>query len=215
MLNYEIDPAVLRPRVPPGTELDSWGGVCYVSMVGFLFLDTRVLGLPIPGHRNFEEVNLRFYVRRRADGEWRRGVVFVKEIVPSRAIAAVARGLYDENYQAMPMSHLLDGNRVGYRWGQSNHLSVETAGELGLAAAGSLEEFITEHYWGYSRRLEYQVEHPPWRLWQTSHAELSCDAAKLYGPEFADALSCAPRSAFVAEGSRVVVRWGTLIACPH
>src|SRR6266513_2477095 len=120
MLNYEVDRSVLARRVPPGTELDSWGGVVYVSVVGFLFLKTRVLGVPIPGHRNFEEVNLRFYVRRKADGEWRRGVVFVKEIVPRRAIAAVARGLYGENYVAMPMSHAIDGRRVEYRWGIEN-----------------------------------------------------------------------------------------------
>src|SRR6266853_4911734 len=97
MLNFEIDPAVLRPHVPRGTELDSWGGVGYVSVVGFLFLKTRVLGAPIPGHRNFEEVNLRFYVRRKADGTWRRGVVFIKELVPRRAIAFVARTVYSEN----------------------------------------------------------------------------------------------------------------------
>jgi hypothetical protein len=211
MLNFAIEPVALRPHVPRGTELDSWGGVTYVSMVGFLFLKTRVLGAPIPGHRNFEEVNLRFYVRRRAEGEWRRGVVFVKEIVPRRAIAAVARGLYGENYAAMPMSHRIDGARVEYCWGVDNRLAIETAGEPRLAAPGSLEEFITEHYWGYSRRFEYRVEHPPWRLWQTCRAELHCNANSLYGPEFADALSAAPRSAFLAEGSPVVVYRGTKI----
>src|SRR5258708_6640038 len=159
MLNFEIDGAVLRPHVPRGTELDSFAGVVYGSLVGFLFLKTRVLGAPIPGHQNFEEVNLRFYVRRKAEGEWRRGVVFVKEIVPRRAIAAVARGLYGENYVSMPMSHTIKGNRVEYRWGAGNRLSVETEGQPHLAAPGSLEEFITEHYWGYSKRFEYRVEH--------------------------------------------------------
>jgi len=211
MLNYEIDPAILRPLVPAGTELDGWGGVVYVSIVGFLFLRTRVLGVPIPGHRNFEEVNLRFYVRRKVDGAWRRGVVFVKEIVPRRAIAAVARGLYGENYVAMPMSHRVEGGRVEYRWGCSDYLAVEANGEAELAAPGSLEEFITEHYWGYSSRLEYRVEHPPWRLWQTSRAELSCDAEKLYGRGFAEALAFEPRSAFLAKGSAVVVRAGRLL----
>jgi uncharacterized protein len=211
MLNYEAEPAVLRPLVPPGTELDSFDGSVYVSMVGFLFLQTRVLGVPIPGHLNFEEVNLRFYVRRRAGEAWRRGVVFVKEIVPRYAIAAVARGIYNENYVAMPMSHRIEGRRVEYRWGGSDHLAVETCGEGALAKPGSLEEFITEHYWGYSSRLEYQVEHPPWRLWQTSSAELSCDAEKLYGPEFAPALNSPPRSAFLAEGSPVVVYRGVRI----
>ena len=68
MLNYEVPPEALAPLVPAGTELDSWQGKTFVSVVGFLFLDTRVLGIAIPGHRDFEEVNLRFYVRRKAAG---------------------------------------------------------------------------------------------------------------------------------------------------
>jgi uncharacterized protein YqjF (DUF2071 family) len=216
MLNYEMDAAILKPRVPPGTELDSCDGVVYVSLVGFLFLRTRVLGTAIPGHQNFEEVNLRFYVRRKEPGGWRRGVVFLKEIVPKRAIALLARGLYNENYAAMPMAHRLDDSRVEYSWryaGQWNQLAVEIAGEPCLAAPGSLEEFITEHYWGYTRQrdggcLEYRVEHVPWRIWQTSRAQVSCDAANLYGVEFAEPLGSAPRSAFLAEGSAVAVYRG-------
>src|SRR4026208_556537 len=82
MLSFEIDPRVLSPLVPAGTELDEWQGRTFASLVGFLFLDTRVFGLAVPFHRNFEEVNLRFYVRRMASDGLRRGVVFVKEIVP-------------------------------------------------------------------------------------------------------------------------------------
>ena len=106
MLNYEVSPALLRPRVPAGTELDSWNGATLASMVGLRFLDTRVMGIPVPGHRHFDEVNLRFYVRRRGeDGEWRRAVVFVRELVPRRAIALVARWCYHAPYVAVPMRH--------------------------------------------------------------------------------------------------------------
>jgi uncharacterized protein YqjF (DUF2071 family) len=215
LLNYEVDPAILTCHVPAGTELDSYKGVFYVSVVGFLFLRTRVLGAPIPWHQDFEEVNLRFYVRRND----RRGVVFLKEIVPKRAIAAIARLLYNENYIALPMSHCLDGNLVEYRWrypGNWNHLRVEPTGEPALADPGSLEEFITEHYWGYSRQrdggcLEYRVEHAPWRLWQSKSADLCCDAGGLYGLEFATTLSHPPQSAIVAEGSPVAVYRGVRI----
>src|SRR5437867_3564804 len=141
MLNYEVDPAVLRSRVPSGTELDSCDGAVYVSMVGFMFLRTRVLGAAIPGHRSFEEVNLRFYVRRRSPDGWRRGVGFLKEIVPKFAVAAVARGLYNENYTAMPMAHRFEGHRVEYSWrysGNWNRLAVEISGDPGLAAPGSV-----------------------------------------------------------------------------
>jgi hypothetical protein len=215
MLNYEVDPGCLAALVPRGTELDSWNGRSYVSMVGFLFLDTRVLGIPIPFHRNFEEVNLRFYVRRKAEDGWRRGVVFVKEIVPRAAIAFLARTLYNEKYVALPMSHRIDGG-VRYQWtfeGRAQHLSVTPAAAPQPLVPGTEEEFITEHYWGYSAQRdggthEYRVEHPPWRVAAASHAELECDGGRLYGEAFAHALGGKPRSAFLAEGSAISVSGG-------
>ena len=91
MVNYEVDPSLLADRVPLGTTLDLFEGKCFVSLVGFMFLDTRVMDFLIPFHVNFEEVNLRFYVKRETRTEIRRGVVFIKEIVPRGAIAWVAR----------------------------------------------------------------------------------------------------------------------------
>jgi uncharacterized protein YqjF (DUF2071 family) len=227
MLNYEIDPAVLQPYVPRGVELDSWQGKTFASMVGFLFLNTRVLGLPVPFHTDFEEVNLRFYGRRRGEEGWRRGVVFIKEIVPKRAIATVARMFYNENYVAMPMRHIIEeaatptGTQltVGYDWrfGDTWHkLWVKTQGDPQPLVAGSEEEFITEHYWGYAAQkdggcVEYRVEHPPWRVWSVAECEFTCDVARLYGPSFGEALQARPSSAFLAEGSPVAVRRGVRI----
>lgn len=221
MLNYAIAPEILEPYVPAGTLLDTFEGRTFVSMVGFRYLDTRLLGLPIPFHREFEEVNLRFYVRREVDGETRRGVVFVKEIVPKRAIAWVARAVYGENFVAMPMRHrteeaggtLKRDAPVEYSWSHQGtwaQLGVTPQGNALPLAKDSFEEFIAEHYWGYARQRdgstrEYRVEHPPWRVWQTSRAFLEADAASLYGPEFASCLHAAPHSAFLAEGSEVAV----------
>ncbi|MBD0320559.1 MAG: DUF2071 domain-containing protein [Gemmatimonadetes bacterium] len=223
MLNYEADPAALRPLVPAGTELDAWGGTTYVSMVGFNFLDTRVLGIPIPFHRDFEEVNLRFYVRRRGPEGWRRGVVFVREIVPRWAIATVARVIYNEQYAAMPMRHRIEesagGREVEYGWkhrGRWCSIRATTRGEPRALEPGSEAEFITEHYWGYAAQrgggtVEYRVEHPSWRVWKAETHALDVDAATLYGPAFGASLAAAPRSAFVAEGSPVVVRRGVRV----
>lgn len=222
MLNYEIDPALLQPLTPAGTTLDTWRGRCYVSIVGFLFLNTRLLGVPIPFHRNFEELNLRFYVRRRGPDGWRRGVVFVKELVPRWAIAAVARWVYNENYHAVPMRHVIDLQTAGqveygWRWQKRPYLiSATVTGDPQPIADGSEAEFITEHYWGYARQrdggtVEYQVEHPRWRVWQAADHYFEGDVAALYGPEFAPALSRAPTSVFVADGSEVVVRRGRRI----
>lgn len=219
MLNYVVDANLLERRVPRGTELDLWEGRAYVSVVGFLFLRTRVLGIAVPFHRDFEEINLRFYVRRRGPEGWRRGVVFVKEIVPRRAIAGVARWVYNENYVARAMRHRVDRDGVEYEWregAQWNRIRAATPGEAVALRAGSEEEFITEHYWGYARQrdggcVEYRVEHPPWRVWQARDVEFSCDVERVYGREFAQHLRAKPASAFVADGSDVVVRRGVRI----
>jgi uncharacterized protein len=227
MLNYEVDPAILRSRVPRGTELDSWQGKTMVSMVGFMFLETRVLGLKVPFHVRFEEVNLRFYVRRKAEDGWRRGVVFIKEIVPRHAISIAARLFYNENYIARRMSHQVELDElttergaVEYGWrsqGRWNRLSAVTAGAATPLVDGSEAEFITEHYWGYAMQrnggtVEYRVEHPRWLVWQASEREFDCDVRAVYGAEFVEALGAAPTSAFVALGSDIIVRRGVRIA---
>jgi len=227
LLNYRIEPDLLAPYIPPGTELDCWNEQAYISLVGFMFLNTRVAGIAIPFHTNFEEVNLRFYVRRKTGDTWQRGVVFIMEFVPRFAIAAVADLLYGEKYSSLPMRHSgvttgqipCQGDRLEYGWklhGKWNHLGVRISGSPQYALPGSEEEFITEHYWGYSEQrsgasLEYRVEHPSWRLWQVSESSLECDVERIYGPHFVISLKAAPASAFLAEGSHVAVYPGRRI----
>ena len=219
MVNYEVDPAVLQPFVPAGTELDTFQGRCYVSMVGFLFLQTRVFGFRFPFHTNFEELNLRFYVRRQMGGAegWRRGTVFVREMVPRLIIATMARWLYNEPYLTRPMRHVVETARAKYEWrGQGRWQSLSVNGEEGdwqKIAAGSEEEFITEHYWGYNRQrdgrtLEYQVSHPRWRVRRARDYRFDCDVAGLYGAEFVPFLTGKASSAFLVEGSAVSVHKG-------
>lgn len=228
MLNYPVERELLEPFVPAGTTLDTYKGRAYVSLVGFLFLKTRLLGVAVPWHQDFEEVNLRFYVRRFAGDDWRRGVVFIKEIVPKAAIALVARLVYNENYVSLPMRHQVPSgasestdqpSAIEYGWdfkGQWHNLRAEVSGEPAPVAPGSLEEFITEHYWGYAAQrdggcVEYQVEHPRWRVWPAHSAAFEGNVAALYGEAFVSALSGAPASAFVAEGSAVTVFKGQRI----
>jgi len=219
LLNYVCPPALLEPLVPAGTELDRWEGQTLVSLVGFLFSDTRLLGVPVPFHRTFEEVNLRFYVRRSAP-EPRRAVVFIRELVPRWAIAAVARSVYNEPYVALPMRHRWsltpDGGEVSYGWthfGADFEMGAPVRGPAMPLARGSEAEFITEHYWGYTRQrdggtLEYHVEHPPWHVWNAADSWFRGPAAALYGPDFGAVLAGTPRSAFVAVGSPVAVHHG-------
>ncbi len=227
MLNYEIDPKILAPFVPRGTELDNFNGKHFVSIVGFLYRNTRVRGLAIPWHRNFPEVNLRYYIRHRAAEGWRRGVAFIKEIVPRRAIALVARKLYDENFVAHPMRSTIEldestslPKRVEYAWNDArglHRLEVSKLSPPTILAVGSLEEFITEHYWGYTARRdgrtsEYRVEHPPWRVSLAANAEFCCDVGSVYGSVFNECLTPPPKSVFLAEGSAVAVYPGSTIA---
>ena len=217
MLNYVVDPALIEPLVPVGTEIDYENGETFVSIVGFLFLDTRLLGLPIPLHRDFEEVNLRFYVRRKSADTWRRGLVFVRELVPRRAIALVARAFYGERYFALPMKHRIEHVdaklSVEYCWRRGKKwefLKMSAAGEPQSISAGSHAEFITEHYWGYTcvrgGCSEYRVEHPRWKIWNAASFEFTGDVASLYGEQFVQTLSATPRSAFITDGSPITVQ---------
>lgn len=218
MANYEVEPSILTTYIPSGTEIDLWQGRCYVSLVGFMFLNTKILGVPIPFHRNFEEVNLRFYVRYQEEGEWKRGVVFIKELVPKAAITWVANTLYQEHYQTLPMRHdwgsVGERQQVRYEWklqGKWDQIRVEAAKEGQVLVEGSEEQFITEHYWGYTKisdtvTYEYQVEHPSWKIYPVLDYEIDIDVASLYGESFVAPLAQAPRSVFLAEGSEILVR---------
>jgi uncharacterized protein len=226
MLNYEVPAPLLEALVPRGTVLDLWQGRALASVVGFRFLHTRLLGIPVPFHRSFDEVNLRFYVRRElADGEVRRGVVFIRELVPRRMIAWTARLAYNEPYRALPMRSEVPAVRdagsatLRYQWlrpapaGRTwEGFEVRTTGDAVLPTAESEARFITEHYWGYTPQrdggtVEYEVRHPSWRVQVAEISTLDVDVASLWGREFVDPLAAAPRSAFVAEGSAVSVLW--------
>lgn len=219
MANYIVDPAVLMPHVPAGTELDLWSNTCYVSLVGFMFQNTKVLGIEIPFHVNFEEVNLRFYVKHKSGSDWKRGVVFIKEICPRSMVSLIANSLYNEHYQTMPMTHEWQENNgklsVEYRWKSDawNYIKVVCGTALMRMDAGSEEEFITEHYWGYTKHsdtktLEYQVEHPRWDLYPIKGYSIDVDFGNVYGDPIAFLSDEKPKSVFLAEGSGIKVYSG-------
>jgi hypothetical protein len=217
LANYLVDPKILHSYVPQGTELDFWQGNCYASLVGFMFTNVKLLGVPIPFHTRFEEVNLRFYVKRRHEGEWRRGVVFIKEIVPRAAITFVANSVYGEHYETLPMRHEWveekETQRVAYEWkqkGQWQSLSVTAKRKAQPIPVGSEISFITEHYWGYTKinqqkTTEYQVTHPSWEYYPLIDYKVDTDFAKVYGERFAFLNDAQPASVMLAEGSPITV----------
>ncbi len=215
--NYAVDAAVLKPYLPAKTELDKWNDTIYLSLVGFMFVNTKVLGLKIPFHTNFEEANLRFYVRHKDGNEWKRGVVFIKEIVPRYAITFVANNLYKEHYQTLPMRHLWqvkDNTRLTqYEWKCKNQwqsFSVESTVESIPISPDSETEFITEHYWGYTKisrnkTFEYEVTHPKWEAYPVQKYNIEVDFGLTYGTEFQFLNQLEPKSVMLAEGSLITV----------
>lgn len=219
MANYVIDPIYLKNFRPAKTELDLWNNKCYVSLVGFMFLNTKIIGMKIPFHINFEEVNLRFYVRYNYQGEWRRGVVFIKEIVPKTAITKVANFVYREKYETLPMSHNWEVTeeelKVQYSWQKlgKHHFSCVAKKDSTDIDANSEEEFITEHFWGYtklssSKTAQYEVKHPRWQVYPVKSYEIKVDFEKVYGHHFSFLNNLNPDSVLLAEGSEIEVMKG-------
>ena len=216
MANYEIDPVILQKYIPAGTELDTWNNKYYVSLVGFMFLKTKLRGMTIPFHSNFPEVNLRFYVRYKSGNDWKRGVVFINEFVPKPAITFVANNLYQERYVTCTMKHkweIEERLTIGYYWKKDNkwnELEVIADPKLNEIKPGSKEEFITEHYWGYSsvdkiKTGEYEVAHPRWDIYPIDNYKIDCDFKHLYGNDFEILDHAQPASVFLAEGSPVTI----------
>lgn len=219
MVNYAVDPAILKPYLPCGVELDTFQGKAYVSLVGFMFKQTSLFNIPIPFLGTFEEINLRFYVKRvEADGE-KRGVVFINETVPFKAVAWLANKLYKEHYMAIPTKNSItrsdNSKKIHYEWKINkawNHLSVNAAIENAPMLPGSIEEFIFEHYYGYTkinaqRTQEYKVNHPRWLVNAVMDYAIDCDFRAMYGDSFAYLQHQQPDSVILAEGSPVTVKW--------
>ncbi|HEX6334888.1 MAG TPA: DUF2071 domain-containing protein [Flavisolibacter sp.] len=221
MANYAVDPALLEDFVPAGAQLDAWQGTCYLSLVGFMFQNTRLKGFSVPCHTSFEEVNLRFYVRYNDSGTCKRGVVFIKEIVPRHALTLVANRIYGEKYQTMPMKHhwLKTPGRleVAYSWKKNNRwnqVTVQAHSSPIPIKDGSEEEFFTEHFWGYTRispfvTSQYEVQHPRWNIFRVDTYDIDVDFGAVYGDRFSFLSKQSPRSVLLAEGSPVAVKAGT------
>jgi uncharacterized protein YqjF (DUF2071 family) len=223
MANYVVEPSLLKKYLPCQTELDTLNGNHYVSLVGFLFQNVKVRGIAFPFHTNFEEVNLRFYVRYKENNVWKRGVVFMKEIVPKRIISFIANTLYGENYSTHSMKHIWTETQselsVSYEWKVDkkwNHLKCVAEKQSEIIVANSDEEFITEHYWGYTFINKtctgvYEVLHPKWRIHTVKSYDIVCNTKQLYGEAFQEALNQNPQSVFLAEGSEIKVMKGIKI----
>ncbi|MBA3680468.1 MAG: DUF2071 domain-containing protein [Bacteroidetes bacterium] len=222
LVNYKIDKAVLKRYMPSHVEMDEWNDTCYISLVGFMFLNTSIKGLKIPLHVNFEEINLRFYVKHKENGVYKRGVIFIKEIVPKYAITLVANTFYKEKYQTFRTGHkwkVVEADQeIMYEFKKDkwHTMSVVAGKEKQPILFGSEEEFITEHYWGYtkineSKTIEYAVEHPRWEMYPVSSYKIDVNFKDVYGDDFAFLEKEKPVSVMLAEGSEIIIRSGKVL----
>ena len=220
MFNYDVDAAILQPHLPPYTELDLYKGKAIVSVVGFLFNNTKVMGIKWPSFINFEEVNLRYYIKYFDGKTWRRGVGFISEIVPQFLVAGMANLFYNEHYSTAKMNHAINLKnhelQVTYNWKKKNQdwnsMWVKANPVLKDIVRGSEEEFIFEHYYGYNKlnettTIEYSLAHPRWQVYPVTYYRLDCDVEKLYGAPFVPFIqNVKPVSIFLAKGSDVMVK---------
>jgi uncharacterized protein YqjF (DUF2071 family) len=219
MVNYEIDPEILLPFLPNGVELDLFNEKAYVSLVGFMFKNTKIFKVPIPYLGNFEEINLRFYVQRIEGTTVKRGVVFINETIPYRIVAWMANKLYREHYTVVPTKHFIqqigEKQQVKFDWRLNkkwNHILVETETASKEILPNSFEEFIYEHYYGYTKvneieTEEYHLQHPSWMINKVLNYNINCDFSAMYGPEFSILNETKPSAVFLAKGSSVSVDW--------
>jgi uncharacterized protein len=219
MANYVVKPEVLKQYLPDGVDLDMFNNKVYVSLVGFMFKRTSLFNIPIPFLGTFEEINLRFYVKRVEGDTIKRGVVFINETVPYKTVAWLANKLYKEHYISIPtknkihIDHLT--KKIRYEWEINkawNHLAVNAVTENENMETGSIEEFIFEHYYGYTKidehlSQEYQVNHPRWQVNRVIDYTIHCDFTSMYGNDFSFLSNQQPNSVIIAAGSPVTVKW--------
>ena len=219
MANYEIDPEILIPFLPKGVSLDLFNGKAYISLVGFMFKKTKLFNIPIPVLGTFEEINLRFYVIRKEGNQIKRGVVFINETIPYKIVAWMANKLYKEHYTVVPTKHKLrikeENQKIKFEWllnQKWNSIYVESETKTEVMQSESLEKFIYEHYYGYTKinehkTEEYQLQHPSWRVHKVLNYSIDCNFEAMYGNSFSVLNNTKPEAVFIAEGSSVKVNW--------
>jgi uncharacterized protein len=219
MANYAVEPHILLPYLPKGTKLDFFEGKTYVSLVGFMFKNTKIFGLPAFGLGTFEEINLRFYVTRKDGNTIKRGVVFINETIPYKIVAWVANYLYKEHYIAIPTKHYwnitTENKEIRYSWKMNNkwnYVNLNAKTQKQMIQKASIEEYIFEHYFGYtkvseSKTLEYGIKHPRWQINEIKNCDINCNFDEMYGIDFAFLNNKKPDTIMLAEGSEIAVKW--------
>ncbi len=213
LANYAVPDSVLEPYLPDNCELDKYEGSAYLSLVAFQFKETKVYGLKWPGYTNFPEYNLRFYIKLNGV----RGVCFIREYVPSKLIAWIARSVYNEPYKAANLQDIVESNAetIAAQYslndqGATFNVVVKGNNSPYEPPSDSIEHFFKEHELGVGRSksgetVTYNVHHPIWRVYPIQEYALSIDWERVYGQQFSFLQGREPNSLCFAEGSEITV----------
>ena len=220
---FEADETLLNKFLPRGTELNTWHGKYLISIVAFMFSKPAILNISAPFYRSFEEINLRFYVRYKENDQWKKGVVFIKEIAPARIIGLTAGWLYQENFIYLPLKHKFYANnkcqyisyscKVKNQWG---HLNMVCSSKDNEPGSERVQTFVRDHYWGYTKKsnnntAEFLIEHRLWKIYQATDYDLNLNIGEIYGKDFTDLFLQKPISVILMDGSFTKVSWPTLL----
>ncbi len=213
LLTFEVPAALVRAHLPRGTEPDQWQGATHATLVALQMRDVRVHGWHIPRFTAYPQVNFRVYTRHGADA----AVVFVREFVRSRVIAAVARLRYGEPFAVArieaSVADRADGVSLEYRFGPARpcyRVAVTASPAAAVPPDGSFEHHLLERTLGchedrLGRLRVFRVVHAPWAVRTVSSVAYDLDFAALFGAEWGLLNERTPVSTVVAVGSAVTV----------
>lgn len=167
-LHWRVDPDVVAPLLPPGTEPDLVDGTTWIGVVGLRMTDLRVGPVPYP---SFLELNIRLYS---CGTSGQRAVVFRAMEASEPVFAAASRSSTRLPYTWAAMRFTHAGRRIGFATrrrlprpsGTGLRFEVEydaaphepSATEAALTARWSL------HQRWYGPTLRWPVTHPAWPL---------------------------------------------------
>lgn len=217
-MNYIISPEILENYLPAYTIIDYFKGNCFTSLVGFPFRNVEIAGMKIPFYTDFEEINLRFYVKRFDGTTWRKGTVFISEIANKSALKFLANSFLHEKYQTLETrqeikenSELIETKYSWRTWMNWQFLNLISEKPSESVAEGTEAHFIMDRSSGYQKydtatTNEYGISHPKWNIYPIRSFDINVDFEESFDSNFPVLNETLPHSVILARGSSVAVK---------
>ena len=221
VINFEIDPKLLRNFIPPKTELDFFNETSFVTLMARACKNVKPYGWPIVFAKSIDQILLRFYVKRKVGDTWRRGVCLIRDYLPKRKASFFLNWMFKHSFTQVPIKRTSSNFESGlptqlptveYQWTTGdyvNHIKVNARSQMRQQEQETKESFVLDHHYGYTvkegKTYEYYVEYSPWAMWDAQSGSFDCDTENVFGRPFVRALKQRPASVFLARGSDVII----------